>query len=59
MFYNGLWYEIETDTNTARTIRLSNQRFCFIPLVSCLGGQVCTPLIKSADVKKKNRDGKY
>ncbi len=33
---NGLWYEIETDSTTARTKRLSNQRFCFIPRVSHL-----------------------
>jgi len=31
---NGLWYEIETDTTNARTMRLSKQRFCFIPLVT-------------------------
>lgn len=31
---NDLWYEIETDSTTAPTMRLSNQRFCFIPLVS-------------------------
>lgn len=49
MVTNGLWYEIETDSTTARTKRLSNQRFCFIPLVSCLGGQVCTPLNKSTN----------